>query len=104
MARVVSLVFRGHEMVQTLTRQRDIYFSMSGGKTYEQPGHCIYSITHQSPDGIDISCKRIYSPDKGDKHPWDLDIHFVLRRGASGLYSYAIVRHPADYPTVGMGE
>ena len=59
-------------------------------------------MTQQTPDGADISCKRVYAP--GDKQPWDIDVHYALRRGASGLYAYAVVSHPADYPDAGMGE
>jgi rhamnogalacturonan endolyase len=34
----------------------------------------------------------------------DIDAHFVLRRGASGIYCYAILNHPASYPDTGFGE
>lgn len=101
-AAVLSLKYGGYEMVSNAGRHARIYFSMSGGKGYEQPGHCVYSVTHQSDDGVDISCKRVYAP--GDHQPWDIDVHYVLRRGSSGLYSYAVVSHPAEYPDAGMGE
>ncbi|MBV9850233.1 MAG: hypothetical protein JO250_11210 [Armatimonadetes bacterium] len=100
-AAVLSLKYAGHEMVSTSGRHSRIYFSMSGGKDYEQPAHCVYSVTRRSPDDADISCKRIYAP--GDKQP-DIDVHYVLRRGSPGLYVYAIVSHPPDYPDAGMGE
>ncbi|MDQ2800165.1 MAG: polysaccharide lyase family 4 protein [Armatimonadota bacterium] len=101
-AAVVSLKYQGREMVSAAGRHTRIYFSLSGGAAYEQPSHCVYSVTQQRPDHVDISCKRVYSP--GDKQPWDIDIHYVLRRGGSGLYVYAVVSHPAAYPDAVMGE
>ncbi len=62
----------------------------------------MYSVTKQLPDHVDISCKRVFTP--GDKQPWDIDVHFVLRSGSPGLYVYAVVSHPASYPDAGMGE
>ena len=101
-AAVVSLKYRGREMVSAAGRHARIYFSLSGGTAYEQPAHCLYSVTQQRPDHVDISCKRVYAP--GDKQPWDIDVHYALRRGGSGLYVYAVVGHPAAYSEAGMGE
>ncbi len=102
-ATVVSLLYQGHELVSKSGRHKTIYFSMSGGRSYETPQHCIYSVTRATANMVDISCDRIYNP-LVDKQPWNLDIHFVLRRGNSGLYVYAIVSHPAQFPTASMGE
>ena len=101
---VTSLKFKGEEMVSTSGRHTTIYFSQSGGSDYERPGHCEYSVTKQSGDVVDISCKHVYTPAKGDKHAWDMDVHFVLTRGATGLYTYVVTSHPASYPNVGIGE
>ena len=30
--------------------------------------------------------------------PFDVELHYVLRRGDSGFYAYAVVRHPAGLP------
>ncbi|MBW3636481.1 MAG: hypothetical protein KY445_08465 [Armatimonadetes bacterium] len=103
-ARVISIKYEGREMVETAANRKHIYFSLAGGPAYEQPSRCVLSVVRQGPDIIDISCKRVYDPSKGDKHAWDIDIHYVLRRGISGLYAYAILDHPAHYPEVGMGE
>jgi rhamnogalacturonan endolyase len=96
-ARVTSLKYDGKEMMGV------VYFSMGGGGSYETPYNCVYSVTKQTPEMVDISCKRIYVPGK-TKHAWDIDVHFVLRKGMSGLYSYAIVEHKEGYPEQGMGE
>jgi rhamnogalacturonan endolyase len=51
---------------------------------------------------VDVSCKHIYA--SGDAHPVDIDIHYVLRQGNTGLYVYAILSHPASYPDLTIGE
>jgi len=99
LAQIEHLIFKGHEMAG-----RPIYFSRDGGTDYEQLPHCVYSVTKQSAGGVDISCKHIYTPSKGDKHAWDVDVHFVLTRGATGLYVYTINSHPASYPAMEVGE
>jgi rhamnogalacturonan endolyase len=96
-ARVTSLKYDGKELMGV------VYFSSGGGTGYETPGHCTYSVTTQTPEMVDISCKRVYTPGK-DKRAWDIDVHYVLRRGMSGLYVYAILDHKAEYPAAGEAE
>jgi rhamnogalacturonan endolyase len=96
-ARVTSLKYDGKELMGV------VYFSSGGGPGYETPGHCTYSVATQTPEMVDISCKRVYLPGK-DKRAWDIDVHYVVRRGASGLYVYAILDHKAEYPDVGEAE
>jgi rhamnogalacturonan endolyase len=69
---------------------------------YDRPKDCVYSIASQTPELVDISCKKIYKP--GDMHAWDVDIHYVLKKDVSGLYVYALVSHRADYPDADMNE
>ncbi|MBN1787445.1 MAG: hypothetical protein JW806_03530 [Sedimentisphaerales bacterium] len=100
-AEVTSLKYDGNEMVSQRGK-KNIYFSMTTGAGYERPGHCIYSFANQTGEIADISCRKIY--ESGDRHAWDIDIHYVMQKGLSGLYSYAIVSHRSDYPDVDMGE
>ena len=100
-AEITSLTYNGQEMISQDGR-KNIYFSMTTEAGYDKPRHCVYSITSQSPELVDISCKKIYGPN--DLHAWDVDIHYVMQEGVAGLYVYAIVNHPADYPDVNMGE
>lgn len=95
-AKVTSLVYGGYEMVRTASNGY-IYYSMSG--PYEQPSGCVYSVTTQTPDIVDISMKRVLSA-----HNVDIEIHYVLRRDDSGLYAYAILDHPAKYPAANISE
>ena len=94
-ASITSLNFRGYEML------RAGYYSMDGPPRYRIPGHCIYSVKSQSPDLIDIGMKSAW---RNEAQAFDIEIHYVLKRGASGLYSYAILDHPANYPATGVGE
>src|SRR4051794_25216626 len=98
-AKVTSYLFNGTQMLDTSGL---IYYSMDGGTSYENPGNCVYSVTANTPDMVDISCKTIYTTNR--IHAFDIDCHFVLRRGDSGLYAYAILSHPANYPDTTVGE
>ncbi|WP_334319668.1 polysaccharide lyase family protein [Termitidicoccus mucosus] len=100
-ARVISYLFQGTEMADT---NGYIYYSMDGGDMYEGPSNCVYTVTVNTPDMIDISCKAVYANNASQKHAFDIDCHFVLRRGDTGLYSYAVLSHPASYPAASVGE
>jgi len=99
--RVTSYKLNGVQMVDPAN---PIYYSMDGGTNYEQPSGCVYSVTSQTTDMVDISCKRTWSSTAGYKHVFDIELHWVLRRGDTGLYAYAILNHPATYPAATVGE
>src|SRR5258708_1637051 len=99
-AKVTSLIYQGHQMVNTSSNGY-IYFSMDGGAGYEQPSGCIYSVTTLTADMADISLRRVWS---GTPHAFDIEIHYVLRRGDSGVYAYVLLDHPAGYPATGVSE
>lgn len=99
---LVSLRYHGHEMVSTKGRHQFVYFSLNGGnQNFERLGDGVFTVHSRSPDMVDISCKRIY-PQNPKRFPCDVDVHFVLRRGVSGVYVYVTVNHPADYPKLNM--
>ena len=99
---VTSMLYKGFQFVSSKSGQANIYFSMDGGTTYQNPSNCVYTIVTQTTDMVDVSCKHFYV--STDPHALDIDIHYVLRRGASGLYVYAVLTHPASYPATTMGE
>lgn len=99
-AKVTSLMYQGHQMVNTSSNGY-IYFSMDGGATYEQPSGCIYGVTQATADIVDISLKRVWST---TPHAFDIDVHYVLRRGDSGVYVYVLLDHPSAYPATGVSE
>ncbi len=103
-ASIAGIKYGSHEMVSNTGRHRDVYFSRDGGTTYERPDHCVGSVTTQTADTVDYSCKHTYNPGAGDKAAWDVDVHFVMRRGVPGVYAYTINSHPASYPDLSVGE
>ncbi len=100
-AQVTSYLFNGVQMLDTAGR---IYYSMDGGTSFEGPGNCVYSVTKNTSDMVDISCKVTWSDHTNRVHAFDVDCHYVLRRGDTGLYAYAILSHPASYPATSVGE
>lgn len=99
--RVSSYKLNGFQMVDPAN---PIYYSMDGGASFEVPTNCVYSVTTQTSDMVDVSFKRTWNDTSGYKHAFDIDLHFVLRRGDTGLYAYAILNHPASYPATSVGE
>ena len=94
-ASVSSLRFRGFEML------RAGYYSMDGGEDYRSPSGCRFFVKAQTPDLVDVGMRRTW---KKEPQAFDVEIHYVLRRGDSGLYSYALLEHPATYPATTVGE
>lgn len=99
---VTSMLFNGTQVIDT--QGRSIYYSMDGGTSYEGPGNCVYTVTTSNPDMVDISCKVTWASHTNRIHAFDIDCHYVLRRGDTGLYAYAILAHPASYPDTSVGE
>jgi rhamnogalacturonan endolyase len=94
---LASLRYQGHELVSQQGRHKFIYLSLNGDRDYEMLSGGVFSVQQCTPDMADISCKRLYSP-ASRGYPCDVGVHFVLRRGLSGLYVYVTVGHPASYP------
>ena len=100
-AQIVSLRYKGYEMVGQ-AGHKDIYFTMTGDEGHEGFSGCVFSVKSRTPDMVDVSCKSVYSRQRSNMFPCVTDIHFVLRRGASGVYIYAVLNHPADYPALNL--
>ncbi|GAB3648453.1 hypothetical protein GCM10028791_12240 [Echinicola sediminis] len=96
-AHISSYQLKGREMAG------DIYFSMDGGSNYTQPSSCEYSIKEWNEDFVDISLKSKWEPGRRSQAV-DIDIHYVLERDGQGVYTYAILNHPEDYPSTGFSE
>ncbi|MFO0928754.1 MAG: polysaccharide lyase family protein [Gemmataceae bacterium] len=94
-ARLTALRYRGFPMLI------DGYYSMDGGKNYRTPGNCRYKVHVRTPDLVDVGFRSVR---KDEPQAFDIEVHYVLRRGDSGLYTYALLDHPADYPSTGVGE
>jgi hypothetical protein len=60
-------------------------------------GDCIYSNTIVGATNIDVCYLRPFSQAKGDQVIADVELHYSLGKGNTGLYAYLIVRHPTNY-------
>ena len=74
---------------------------MDGGKNFRVPAGCSFRVHQRTPDTIDIAMTQ---PWKSHVQAVDIEIHYVIRAGVSGLHTYAVVRHPASYPATKFGE
>ena len=79
--KVTSYKLNGTQMVDPAN---PIYYSMDGGAAFEVPTNLVYSVTTQTADMVDVSFKRTWNDTSGYKHAFDIDLHFVLRRGDTG--------------------
>jgi rhamnogalacturonan endolyase len=59
-------------------------------------GDCVYLNTTVGTTNVDIAYLRTYNP-SADSVVADVELHYMLGKGNSGLYAYLIVRHPAAY-------
>jgi rhamnogalacturonan endolyase len=94
-ARIAALRYGGRDMLTAA------YYSMDGGPNFRTPSSCRVTIKEQTPELVDIGLKQTWSD---EPQAFDIDIHYVLRRGDSGLYTYALLDHPARYPATGVAE
>ena len=106
-ATVTSMLYKGFQVVSSQSGAANVYFSFDGGTSYQNPSNCVFTVVTQTTDMVDVSCKHFYT--SSDQHVLDIDIHYVLRRGASGLYVYAVLTHAAAYagttsPATTFGE
>jgi rhamnogalacturonan endolyase len=96
---ITSIKFGEHQMVSP---GKPVYYSMGGGKSYRQPSGGIYRIVKRTPDLVDIAFLQKWKP--GAPQAVDIEVHYALKRGEAGVYTYGILIHPADYPDTAIGE
>ena len=101
-ATVTEFKYHGTDFINQVGRHDAIYWSMDGGASYQNPSHAVCTVKSDTPDMADVGCKSRYNGSQ--PHAFDIDIHYVLRRGNTGLYVYAILSHPAIYPATSVGE
>ena len=96
---ITSIVFGRNEMVSP---KKPVYYSMGGGKSYRQPSGAAYRVVKQTPEIVDIAFLQKWKT--GAPQAVDIEVHYALKRGESGVHTYAILAHPADYPETTVGE
>lgn len=99
---VVSLKYHGTNLIASSGKHDQIYWSMDGGKSYQNPGGMKCTVKADTTDMADVGCKETYNGSQ--PHAFDIEIHYCLRRGMTGLYVYALLSHPASYPATSVGE
>jgi len=102
--KILSLIYKGHEMISQCGTHVTAYYDWTDGSNFEALSHCDFSVTQQNDSLVDLSFKRMYSPEVGDQIGGDMDVHYVIKSGLSGLYTYSELEHKPSYPAVGLGS
>ncbi|CAI9116111.1 OLC1v1017179C1 [Oldenlandia corymbosa var. corymbosa] len=64
-----------------------------------------FRVIVENDEQVEISFTRTWDPSQqGDHSPLNIDKRFILLRGCSGFYSYAIYEHSADMPAFNLNE
>jgi hypothetical protein len=102
---LVSMKVNGVETlyVTTSTSRTGGYYDFVTSQGFEQISGATFSIKEETADYIDISLFRPYTPGTNLTR-CDVDIHYVLKKGDAGLYTYSILKHKATYPDFDMGS
>lgn len=96
-ARITSYKFKGVEVL------KDGYYSMDGGKGYSNPNHCQVSVKKQTSNLVDVAFISAWQPGYRQQ-AFDIECHYVIEKGTSGVYCYAVLTHQASYPATRVGE
>lgn len=79
------------------------YYDFTGSYGFDKISGTVFSIKEETEDYIDVSFKRTYS-DGNFLAPCDADIHYVLKKNDTGIYTYSILTHKAEYPDFDLGS
>ncbi|KAL3524990.1 hypothetical protein ACH5RR_013362 [Cinchona calisaya] len=86
----------------------DIVWTRPGQKSYFAMIHgTIFEVIAQDENRIEVSFKMTYDPAfdrSGSALPLNIDKRFVMLRGQSGCYAYAIYERLNGWPAVDIGE
>ncbi|XP_010244706.1 PREDICTED: probable rhamnogalacturonate lyase B [Nelumbo nucifera] len=64
-----------------------------------------FRVVKQDEDQVELSFTRTWDPSLQDKIiPLNIDKRFIMLRGCSGFYSYAIYEHLKEWPEFSLGE
>ena len=87
---------------QMVSPGKPVYYSMGGGSSYRQPTGADYHVVKNTADIAEVAFLQKWKP--GAPQAVDIEVHYALKRGESGVHTYAILHHPADYPDSSVGE
>ena len=102
---IVSLKLNGVETLNQLGNSRKgSYYDLTTSAGFETIGNCTFTVTKETPDVVDVSFKRVYDPGTGQVTPVDADIHYVINKQDTGLYTYSVLEHRPAYPKFDLGS
>ncbi len=102
---ILSLKYNGIEQLNQLGASRKgTYYDFQTSYGFETMNNCVFTVKVENENMVDISLKRSYNPSTGQVTPADADIHYVLHKGDTGLYSYSILEHKPEYPAFDLGS
>ncbi|TDD95713.1 polysaccharide lyase family protein [Flavobacterium cellulosilyticum] len=102
---LMSMKINGVETLyqSTATSRTGGYYDFVTSQGFEQISGATFSVKEETADYIDVSLFRPYTPGTNVTR-CDVDIHYVLKKGDTGLYTYSILRHKAAYPDFDLGS
>ncbi len=101
---ITSLKVNGVETLNTVgTSRTGTYYDFTTSAGFETIYGATFSVKRDEQDLVDISFKRPYIPGS-NATPCDADIHYVLKKDDSGIYTYSILEHQATYPAFDLGS
>ncbi|XP_039132469.1 probable rhamnogalacturonate lyase B isoform X2 [Dioscorea cayenensis subsp. rotundata] len=74
----------------TLGSKKDVIVDLIDGKEFE--------VIVNNVNQVELSFRTIWNPSLNSKAPLNIDKRFIVLRGSSGFYSYAIFEHQSDWP------
>jgi rhamnogalacturonan endolyase len=101
-AHLSSILFHHVEMLTDEPKKEHFYYELNASGGLEMADSCTFSVTTRTPDFVDLCFKKTWSPDAGE-NPVDIEIHYALGRGNTGIYSYSVLEHKPDYPDFSLG-
>ncbi len=102
---LMSMKINGVETLyqSTATTRTGGYYDFTSSYGFETINGATFSIKEETADYIDVSFSRPYTPGS-NVTPCDADIHYVLKKGDTGLYTYSILKHKTTYPNFDLGS
>jgi rhamnogalacturonan endolyase len=94
---------------ELIARGQSLYWDSNGGPTDPVPGKTGPVKGYFRPGPANRAATRLASASATladvmvetgptEFYPFEVEYHFVMKDGVSGLYCYAVLRHPADLP------
>ena len=80
------------------------YLDWQSGGNNHLHGAQFRVVTNPATNGGALAEISVNQKWDGKRSPFDVEQHFVLRRGDSGCYVFVVFKHPANYPAGGIGQ